>query len=106
MTDRALPKEERAAARDSAVAEHKAAVEAQATEAPEFMDAGYEDTLPGQVEVVAGTVEHVQVLNSFANATSYGPDVNVVVPAPEEPPVEPPPEEPPAADAERSGWQR
>ena len=86
MSDRALPKEERAAARDAAREAHVAAVDAQQTEAVEFVDAGYENTLPGQVEVVAGTVEHVQLLNSYANATSYGPDHNVVVPAPPEPP--------------------
>lgn len=83
---------------------HKAAVEAQTVEAIEFEDAGYEETLPGQVEVEAGTVEHVQVLNTFANATSYGPDVNVVVPPPpEEPPPDPPVEDP---AAQQSEWQR
>lgn len=53
---------------------------------------GEAETQPGQVEVVAGTVEHVQVLQSYPNASSYGPDVNVVLP-PVEPP--PPPPDPP-----------
>ena len=115
--DRALSSEDRAAARDSAREEHKravdeqrAAMEAQENETPEFMDAGYEDTLPGQVEVVAGTVEHEKVLNTYHNATSYGPDVNVVVPAPEEePPPDPPPEDPAAQQADprvEPQWQR
>ena len=53
-------------------------------------DVGSAETQPGQTEVVAGTVEHQQVLNAYPNATSYAGDVNVVVP-PEEPPPEPPP---------------
>ena len=53
----------------------------QQADVPEFKDAGYEETLPGQVEVVAGTPEHERVLSSYANATSYGPDVNVVAAA-------------------------
>jgi hypothetical protein len=53
-------------------------------------DVGSAETQPGQTEVQAGSVEHQQVLSSFPNATSYGPDVNVVVP-PEEPPPDPPP---------------
>ena len=48
-------------------------------------DVGEAETLPGQTEVVAGTPEHDRVLTSYPNATSYGPDVNVVLP-PEEPP--------------------
>jgi hypothetical protein len=43
-----------------------------------FKDAGEEETLPGQQEVVAGSVEHQQALNSYPTATHYGPDVNVV----------------------------
>jgi len=58
-----------------------------------FKDVGEEETQPGQKEVVAGTVEHEQLLKSFHNATSYAPNVNVVVPEPE--PEEPPPEPPP-----------
>jgi hypothetical protein len=62
-----------------------------------FKEAGYDETQPGQQEVVAGTVEHEQLLKSFPNATSYAPDVNVVVPLePEEPPInetDPPPPE-------------
>jgi hypothetical protein len=79
-------------------AAHKAAVDAQVEQqaAVEFQDVGYEETQPHQEEIVAGTVEHVQLLNAFPNATSYAGDVNVVVPEPveEPPPVEPPPEEP------------
>jgi hypothetical protein len=55
----------------------------------EFKNAGEEETKPGQTEVEAGSVEHQQVLKAFPNATSYGPDVNVVLP-PEPPP--PPPD--------------
>ena len=57
-------------------------------------DVGDAETLPGQTEVVAGTPEHDRVLTSYPNATSYGPDVNVVLP-PEEPP---PPEVLPERD--------
>jgi hypothetical protein len=96
---------DRAARRDADIAAHKAAVDAQAVEAEPFIDAGYEETLPGQVEIEAGTVEHVQVLNTFANATSYGPDVNVVVP-PEEPPPDPPVADDTAVQEEQSGWRR
>jgi hypothetical protein len=89
----------REAAREEAVAVHREAAEAQVVEEPEFRDAGYDETLPGQVEVVAGSVEHTQLLNAYRNATSYGPEHNVVVPEPEvpeePPPEEPPPEEPP-----------
>jgi hypothetical protein len=96
MDRRALPADDREAAREQAAADHKAALEEQAAAreaAPEeFVDAGYDDTLPGQVEVVAGSVQHTQLLNSYRNATSYGPDHNVVVPE-EEPPPDPPPEE-------------
>jgi hypothetical protein len=35
-------------------------------------------------EIEAGSVQHEQVLKSFPNATSYGPDHNVVEPAPPE----------------------
>ena len=78
------------ARRDEDVAAHQAAVDAQAVEAEPFVDAGYDETLPGQEEVTAGSVEHVQLLNSFSNATSYAPTHNVVVPPP---PEEPPPPE-------------
>lgn len=43
-------------------------------------DVGGAPTAPGQTEVVAGTVEHQQLLKSFPNATSYAPDVNVILP--------------------------
>ena len=83
-------RDEMDARRESAREEHKAAVDAQTAETPEveFMDAGYDETLPGQIEVVAGSVVHEQVLKSYPNATSYGPDHNVVVPEPEPPPEE------------------
>jgi hypothetical protein len=83
------------AAKDKAIAEAKAnqkkAIEGRdaAAEAMEPVVEGYDVTEPGQEEVVAGSVEHQQVLSSFPNATSYGPDVNVVVP-PEPPPPDPP----------------
>jgi hypothetical protein len=96
--------EDREARRAEDVAAHKAAVDAQAVEAPEFHDAGYDETLPGQEEVIAGTVEHEKVLATFPNATSYGPDVNVVVPEPE-PPPDPPPENG-GTLAAQSQWQR
>ena len=97
FTGRALPADMREAAREDAIAAHKEAAEAQVVEEPEFHDVGYDETLPGQVEVVAGSVEHTQLLNSYRNATSYGPEHNVVVPEPEVP-EEPPPEEPPPED--------
>jgi hypothetical protein len=56
-------------------------------------DVGGAPTAPGQTEVVAGTVEHQQVLNAYPNATSYAGDVNVVLPPEEEPPPDPPPPE-------------
>jgi hypothetical protein len=83
------------AAKDKAIAEAKAnqkkAVEGRtaAEESVEPMVEGYDETLPGQEEIVAGTPEHVAVLNAYPNATSYGPDVNVIVP-PEPPPPDPP----------------
>lgn len=43
-----------------------------------FRNAGDDETLPGQHEVEAGSVEHQQLLKSYPNATSYAPDVNVV----------------------------
>lgn len=97
--DRDARREEMDRRRDSARDMHKEAadaqraeIEAREAEAAEFIDAGYEETMPGQAEVVAGTVQHEQLLNAYHNATSYGPDVNVVVPEPEAPPG-PPPEE-------------
>lgn len=54
-----------------------------------FRDAGQDPTLPGQEEIVAGTPEQERVLKAYPQATSYGPDVNVV----EAPPPEPPPSE-------------
>lgn len=65
-----------------------------------FKDAGEDETLPGQQEIVAGSVEHQQTLNSYPTATHYGPDVNVKAQEPE--PVEPPPEPPPELDAEQT----
>ena len=64
---------------------------------------GEEVTQPGQVEVVAGTVEHVQVLNAYPTASSYGPDVNVVLPPVEQPH---PQRDPPADDATTTGVYR
>jgi hypothetical protein len=43
-----------------------------------FADEGYDETQPGQIEVIAGTVEHEKLLQLYPNATSYGPDHNVV----------------------------
>jgi hypothetical protein len=45
-----------------------------------FRDAGYEETQQGQTEVEAQTPEHERLLKVHPNATSYGPEVNVVVP--------------------------
>ena len=61
-----------------------------AAEAVDPIVEGYDETMPGQDEIVAGTPEHVRVLNAYPNATSYGPDVNVVLPPVEEPPPDPP----------------
>jgi hypothetical protein len=84
---RALPADKREAAREEAAVAHKeelAAREAAVKEEEvEFRDAGYDETLPGQTEVVVGTPEHERLLNSYPNATSYGPDYNVVIPEPE-----------------------
>jgi hypothetical protein len=66
------------------------------TTEPKPTDVGSATTAPGQTEVVAGTVEHSQVLSSFPNASSYGPDVNVIVPPSQEP-------EEPEAPASLSG---
>jgi hypothetical protein len=80
------------AAKDKAIAEakdrQKKAVEGRNTaeEMSEPVVEGYDETLPGQAEVVAGSPEHERELKAFPNATSYGPDVNVVLPPEEEPP--------------------
>lgn len=42
-------------------------------------DVGSAPTAPGQTEVIAGTVEHAKLLNLYPNASSYGPDHNVVM---------------------------
>jgi hypothetical protein len=52
-----------------------------------FRDVGEDPTLPGQEEIVGGTPEQERLLKAYPTATSYGPDVNVVLPP------EPPPEE-------------
>jgi hypothetical protein len=72
------------ARRDKAIAAHKSAADAQKAVAVEPMMVGYDETQPNQVEVVAGSVEHVSLLNSYPNATTYAADVNVVI-------VDPPP---------------
>jgi hypothetical protein len=94
---------ELAARRDADIEAHKTAHDAQieAQGEAEFQDAGYDETIPGQVEVVAGTPEHERELKAFPNASSYGPHVKVVVapnPEPEEPEVLEP-EVPPDAPA-------
>lgn len=73
--------EGRRARRDAAIEAHRAAADAQVAEAPvvEPVMVGYDETLPHQEEVPAGSAEHVQLLNSYPNASSYGPDVNVVI---------------------------
>lgn len=86
---------EQADRHDADTAVHDTAIADQQTEEAEFHDAGYNETLPGQIEVTAGSVQHTQLLNAYPNATSYGPTHNVVVPEPEEPPVEIPPEDSP-----------
>ena len=110
--DRDARRQEMGKRRESARGMHKEAVdaqraevEAQEAETAEALDAGYEETLPGQIEVVAGTVQHEQVLNSYKNATSYGPDHNVVVPEPPPPPPDPPPENGGTLAADTQ-WQR
>jgi hypothetical protein len=42
-------------------------------------------TQPGQREVVSGSPEHVTLLQAHPNATTYGPDVNVVPAPPPQP---------------------
>jgi hypothetical protein len=37
-------------------------------------------TLPGQTEIVVGSPEHEALLKANPNASSYGPDVNIVQP--------------------------
>jgi hypothetical protein len=51
-----------------------------------FRDAGEDPTLPGQEEIKGGTPEHERVLKAYPTATSYAPDVNVVLPDPPQPP--------------------
>src|SRR4051795_1379966 len=53
-----------------------------------FRDAGEDPTLPGQEEIKGGTPEHERVLKAYPTATSYAPDVNVVLPDPPQPPPE------------------
>jgi hypothetical protein len=83
-------------ARDKAIAEaktrQKEAVENQdkALIEAEPQVEGYDVTEPGQTEIVAGSVEHQQVLNAYPNATSYASDVNVIIPPDPEPEVPPP----------------
>jgi hypothetical protein len=92
-----MPDPKRNEARDKAIADAKArqreAVEGQdkaLIEAEPQLE-GYDETQPGQTEIVAGSVEHQQVLNAYPNATSYASDVNVIV-APEPEVEQPPPE--------------
>ena len=49
-----------------------------------FHDEGYDTTEPGQNEVIAGSVEHIHLLKSYPNATSYAGEVNIVLPPEEE----------------------
>src|SRR4051812_744036 len=51
-----------------------------------FRDVGEDPTLPGQEEIKGGTPEQERLLKSYPTATSYGPDVNVVLPDPPQPP--------------------
>jgi hypothetical protein len=46
---------------------------------------GDKPTLPGQREIVIGSPEHEALLKANPNATSYGPDVNLVQPPEPEP---------------------
>jgi hypothetical protein len=85
MSDNPERAAKREALRQEMIAAHRAAMEAE-IEAPDFHDEGYDETLPGQEEIVAGTVEHAKVLSAYHNASSYGPDVNVVIPEPAEEP--------------------
>lgn len=72
---------DREARREADVEAHRAAVDAQIAATPEVepVMVGYDETLPHQEEVPAGSVAHVQLLSSYPNASSYGPDVNVVI---------------------------
>lgn len=65
-------------------------------------ETGNKPTQPGQEEIVAGTAEHARVLNKNPNASSYGPEVNVVQPKPESHPA---PGEEPEADVENEDPQ-
>ena len=67
------------------VAAHKDALEQQQAAQEEAAEAeqtnvGYDETQPHQEEVVAGSPEHTAILNANPNASSYGPEVNVVLP--------------------------
>ena len=79
---------DRTAERDRAVDAHREAREASEQAVPEFHEEGYDETVPGQKEVQAGSVEHTQLLNSYHNATHYADAVNVVVPEAPPPDVE------------------
>jgi len=57
---------------------------------------GEEETKPGQKEIVAGSPEHEALLKANPNASSYAPEVNVVLPP------EPEPEPQPETDEERA----
>jgi len=101
-------KAELEAQREADEAAHKVALEVAAkqaeAEAEQQHGAGYDDTLPGQTEIVAGSPEHEALLRANPNASSYGPEVNVVVaPVPVEPEPEPEPEAQPEEDTDRYG---
>lgn len=68
-----------------AIADRKSADDAAVKAEPEeYVGEGYDETKPGQTEIVAGTPEHQRLLNAYPNATSYSEDTNVVVPDPVE----------------------
>jgi hypothetical protein len=72
---------DRKAEYDKAVAaQHEAIVEARKAELPDPQIEGYDVTEPGQSPVVVGSAEHVRILNSYPNMTSYADDINMVPP--------------------------
>jgi hypothetical protein len=88
----------RAALREEAIAAHREAIEASIA-APEVHDVGYDETLPGQVEVVAGSVEHEKLLQPL-NVSHYADVHNVVIPDPPEGSTDPQAVETSAIDEE------
>ena len=86
VSPREAQRQQAIAEQKKAIADRKSADDAAVKAEPEeYVGEGYDETQPGQTEIVAGTPEHQRLLNAYPNATSYSEDTNVVVP---EPPAE------------------